>query len=411
MSLANISSSLKRPANEVLDERPSKKVDDGEEDLKAIFDNFLAAVNYGEMTDEGCAHVFSSNPELMYSLNRCHFSKVEKYFREAMASHNLESTSRTKMMSILSKLYPVSLLNSSTCLNTQLANEKIPVLKETLSKTTSKKLHDLVRNARALLRTEDLKRPEEVDLKLTKIEETISQLEPYKQLNEYQDDIENQRIIDLATHCKRINAETKYPSVYTGFKAFLGNLKPFTSDLKLVSEAISNLGMLKITFIKLRSVLKPEEVKEVSLATRFIKAFGITFYQAFKLHFWNLILNSRNDPKFGEILRDVKSDVKDIDEQVVRVWERCFPDIDFEDWMLYALEGIGEDRLNQLEKELQESEKEFNETHECQMDSTLKRLFESQSREKMKLKCLEATKSAFLTLGELSSFLMKQTEK
>ena len=377
--------------------------------LSRVEDGRLILTSYEEAVDE-----LASNEDILYCLHQTPLKKVKRCFKKFMSELNVSELHKERIDHTLKLLYPLSLTNSSTYEETlPQVYEALPNLKEKLKHDVPKEIHTLLRNARGLIgQAKDCRKFEEINATLPKIDKILQQLSEFRGWKQFQDKEENQRILDLARHCKKRKADI-YSTIIKDYKPTVAMLEPLSSDLTAASHMVVRLYDLKVQLQKQKAMMMELEQKENPLEIRFLKAFGTPFYDAFAYHFWNLLWTSftLHHSEIEIILEKIPDWDKATREVVGNkilslIWSEYFPEIEFLEWILAALGNVDSTQLDKLESDLQSLTKNINQIHEdWEIDKHKKHKLEEPHRMQMETLCINATTPSFSTLRELKSFL------
>lgn len=392
--------------------------------LKPVFEAFLTALKPLEDGTfplyEEVVEMLGLDDNVVYGLHQTPLRKIKHCFKQFMSEFNVFGITKIRISYTLKLLYPIALENSSTFAALPRIHEAIPKLKQKLKHDVPKEIHMLLRNSRELIRqANDCKSFREINEDLAQIDKILQQLSEFRGWKQFQDKEENQRIIDLARHCKK-RKDDMYSTIIREYKPTVAKLEPLYSDLTAASQMAVRLHDLKIQLQKQKSMMMEVEQKENPLETRFLKAFGTPFYEAFAYHFWNLLWTSvvilhhsdieiilKKIPDWNRAISEV------VDHEIIsQVWSEYFPDVEFQEWILTVLGNRDSTQLDKLENDLQSLTKNINQIHEDWGISKYKKSeLEKPYQEQMEKLCINATKPSFFTLFELKNFLKEQKEK
>ncbi len=413
----------KRKLDQTENCRESKKV---KYDLIPLFTKILSALNpaNGDPLDLNDADMLSithmeaveqlsMDHEVLSLMQQVSLKKIKEIFREYLKKSEQNQPYRKRVHSILKDLYPIALFNSGIPAQLTQIAEELPALKEKVTPKGILNLHNLMRDGRSLRKqAENCTSAKAAETLIPQIEQHLRALGEFRKLKQYGDKEENTKMLDFSNILTEQRAPKRYREIKTQYIPMTEKLKDHSRDLLSVSLLVGQLNGCMLKLQKFRAQgLMVAVAEENPLETRFLKGFGLPFYNGFARHFWAMLWNSQEDPEVKEIMQQLPNSHKVSWERVSmgflnEVWERYLPDSDFEGWMVQGLNVLSSEQLNTLESQLQAKAKTINEIHEdSQLTKESKHQMEGPHHKEMEQLCLDAAKPSFTTLSELRTFL------
>ncbi len=399
----------KRKAEDPLPTPDAKKAAVAPIDLYPLFATVSNAIIPGEdgkvCRPEKIARRLSRIPEVLFPFGQLPLQKIEDQFNIYFSESDEADLHKKAITKTLKGLYQISLVNSQTPVCLAQKAEQLPTLKKMLEGNIKEDIQNALQQAEALLEEKD-----ETKF-LQNVDETSRRLNQFRELRQHLDYYENRRIMDLATLNYNKREPKQYPAVISDYPRIVLQIEMLSEEITDASQMFQKLVNLKMQLQKPPSPVKPQGEETLSLETRFLKAYGPTFYKAFGQHFWTLVWNSLSEEEILNMLCAIPgwqdSQLNEVDYAVINaIWNKYLPDHDFPDWMLRTLESLKEEERGTLERHLQDLSKHCTEIHESQdLDKSTKTEMIQFFQNEMFSHCYNKTVPQFSNLPGLKVFL------
>jgi len=354
----------------------------------------------------------SQNTDNLIPFSQVPCAKIHDQFRRFLELQKEYAPFKNSIFSTLGELYQLSLVNSQTNLPLEQTTTKLPEIKRILQPGAKDQIQTAVKKADALLKRESKCTTPQLKQQLQgQIDQSLAVLRPYRELKQCLDEVENQRMCDLAKFYHSEAPSPIYKSFMSDYPQIVTKISSLKPELDLVSNRIQLLMALKLK-LQTAAAEKNKKAEVVDpIQARLLIPYGTPIYEAFASHFWDLLFNSYEIPEIDALFDDHPA-WNEAEEEVVdyallnAIGGQYLPDHDINDWMTISLSSLSPAQLTELESSLAALSKTYNETRESKdLEKSIKDEMMDATKQEMLQVCVEATKPEFFTLPELKTFL------